>query len=651
MLLSVRMSRLISVNDYRHAPMRRLLFILLTLLCTVLKVQADDSDYYVESWDYLAIVHENNTWDVRERIDVNFVQPHHGIFVYKPQIFTDTHPYDGVDSQYTYKLKIKKVDVPGWNFETETNGDAQDNFIIQIGKESVTLTGLQSYVINYSIVYPDDRVKEADHLYHSVLGEGWASNIRHFAFDIRFDKPLPYSAQDSCLIYSGGWNSLTDEWGVASQSFIDQYSLTGSVDSLPAYQAITVRMTLPEGYFVGAKSHSPWLTYTLYALTIFLGLYLLSVLVKVRIKRPVPSVEFYPPDGINSAEVGTIIDNSADVSDLVSLIPWFAEKGYITIEEKKGSHSWSDSKITLRLVKALPESAPDYQKYFMSALFSDGTVCEMDKMGDRHVTINSALTKLKRQYEGTNEITETNDNIWFLPLMLILMLFAYATDSRISLFDFDKFTSGIIFAAFQYVATLRRIRYSKVRAYQHYKTWISGLVVFLMAALHIMIATELYEPQNHFLPLIVTNGTIILCYLVLLLSDRFYTDSNYRIETIGKLLGFREFIKTAEKDRLEMLVKDHPTYFYDVLPYAMVFGLASKWAKKFKAIDIDKPSWYSGTDSTGASYAFTGSSIASSLSHSLSNSVTSAVSTSSHSPSSSSGGSGGGGGGGGGGAW
>ena len=61
------------------------------------------------------------------------------------------------------------------------------------------------------------------------------------------------------------------------------------------------------------------------------------------------------------------------------------------------------------------------------------------------------------------------------------------------------------------------------------------------------------------------------------------------------LLGFREFIEKAEKDRIERLAKDDPTLFDRVLPYALVFGLEDKWANAFGDMYREPPNWYHST--------------------------------------------------------
>ena len=46
---------------------------------------------------------------------------------------------------------------------------------------------------------------------------------------------------------------------------------------------------------------------------------------------------------------------------------------------------------------------------------------------------------------------------------------------------------------------------------------------------------------------------------------------------------------------LELLLEENPNYFYDILlPYVYIFGISSKWSKKFESITIQPPTWYIG---------------------------------------------------------
>lgn len=64
------------------------------------------------------------------------------------------------------------------------------------------------------------------------------------------------------------------------------------------------------------------------------------------------------------------------------------------------------------------------------------------------------------------------------------------------------------------------------------------------------------------------------------------------IEWMGYLAGLRDFIETAELDRMKMLAKDQPQMFYHIMPYAYVFGLSDVFAEKLKDLGLSAPDWY-----------------------------------------------------------
>lgn len=60
----------------------------------------------------------------------------------------------------------------------------------------------------------------------------------------------------------------------------------------------------------------------------------------------------------------------------------------------------------------------------------------------------------------------------------------------------------------------------------------------------------------------------------------------------GRILGFKHFLKVAEKDKLENLLNENPNYFYDILPYTIALNVSDIWADKFKELAVQAPNWY-----------------------------------------------------------
>lgn len=67
-------------------------------------------------------------------------------------------------------------------------------------------------------------------------------------------------------------------------------------------------------------------------------------------------------------------------------------------------------------------------------------------------------------------------------------------------------------------------------------------------------------------------------------------------EQLNEIIGFRDFLRDAEKDRLETLLQDDPQYYYNILPYANVLGVSKIWSDKFNDLSFAPPSYYRGRD-------------------------------------------------------
>ena len=90
------------------------------------------------------------------------------------------------------------------------------------------------------------------------------------------------------------------------------------------------------------------------------------------------------------------------------------------------------------------------------------------------------------------------------------------------------------------------------------------------------------------------QALLIISSACLLSALAYYTQklSEYGHTLYERVLGFRHFIITAEKDWLEEMANDTPEYFYKVLPYALVLGVSRVWIGKFAKTITAPPEWY-----------------------------------------------------------
>ncbi|MCQ2288966.1 MAG: DUF2207 domain-containing protein [Muribaculaceae bacterium] len=644
--------------------MKKYFISLLLLAITAIAARADEGGYTLPYVMVDATVHENNTWEVMEGLMVDFSEPRHGIYKYIPSKFFYgfTMP-DGKRKEFVYKNTINVLDVKDRLYSVEEDETKAENTIIQIGDPDKTVKGRQSYIIEYDIKYFHDRFDGEDFLCHTVWGSGWNTLVDTLDFEIKFDKPFPKGFAQALHIYSGHRGATTNDDSVAINVDEKNHKISGRVFNLPAGHAITLSAKLPEGYWnIPPKDFDP-IKRNILTLCVVTAIFLLVIFLR-RGRKPVEVVSFYPPNGISSAMVGKIIDDTTDTIDMASLIPWFAHRGFIKITEIRNKDDKTDSNVDLKLEKKTPlmPDAPDYQQKFMHAIFDDKKSVKLSELGDRHVEMAAAFKALDNEFTGRTKLTSTSKwaiFLWVLMLFITAMI-AGACSLMTDFSEDDAMVALFTGCVPPFFVGLTRLLTAAKLSFQGNYFRTSGIIATVVSsALGGALFWYLTDMDTMCFPVYVFLILFIVMGLLSYLVNFVVSDTDYRVSLLGELKGLRRFIETAEQQRLKALVDDDPSYFYDILPFAIVMGLSDKWVEQFANIRIDNPDWYS--SSSHSFHSMTAPMVASTIARSVSTSIASAVQAASVDPtsSSSSGGysgggssfSGGGGGGGGGGSW
>ena len=121
----------------------------------------------------------------------------------------------------------------------------------------------------------------------------------------------------------------------------------------------------------------------------------------------------------------------------------------------------------------------------------------------------------------------------------------------------------------------------------------TGLLLLILFFVVMVIQTELLE-HGAVYSLIISLSQVGFPFLFGILTVVTAKRSSYAQLCLEEIAGYMTFIKAVEKPRLKLMVESDPQLFYHVLGYAIVLGLESVWAKKFKGIAIEQASWYVG---------------------------------------------------------
>ncbi|MCQ2288965.1 MAG: DUF2207 domain-containing protein [Muribaculaceae bacterium] len=576
--------------------MKKYLISLVLLIMSSLAARADEGGYTLDHVIVQAQISEDNTWDMSESLYVNFTEPRHGIYRYIPTAFSYYFPGpNGTDVEYKYRTMVDSIDVVPHHFEVDNDNTKAFNKIIQIGDPKERVTGLQKYFIHYRLRYLSDQYKGEDFLCHTLWGTGWNTQVDTLSAILEFKGGIPQGLKEKLHIYSGSLGTKTNADSVLVEIDEENKAIYILAYNLPANHAITLSAKLPEGTWkVHEKNTTPF--YAWMAVAGVLGIVLILSYIKNAGKNFTRIVSFHPPADMTSAEVGKVMDDCVDSRDLASLIPLMAHRRYLDIKEiqMQGYHLPT---LELSIKAPLTPNEPYYMQQFLEALFKDKDedTVRLDNLDNRGYAFQKVSNSINEMYEGEYALTRTSTlAVWLWRIMVLALAIAVGFASQSDHFDstFFGYTLLTSCAGMYYLGHRRRKEASDTWSWttKHkvidFLKWtaIGGFVI----AVNINMINDglMAVDTNHIILALAAAGFISY------FTNRCVSSTPYRNELMGQLQGLRTFIETAEQDRLKMLVDEDPQYFYEILPYAIAFGLSDKWVSQFEHIAIEQPEWY-----------------------------------------------------------
>lgn len=549
-------------------------------------VFADDGGYTTQSFDTRVQVQQNHAYQVTETIKVHFNEPRHGIYRYIPTSGTFYRQINGKQTATDYHARVKNVSVDGKNYNTDTD---DGNLVIQIGDEDQLVSGNQTYVIHYTWDPGDDGIASFDDFYFNVMPHRWPTAIKQATFHVTMPKAFD---RDNLHAYTGQYGSTTSKNLSLS---VQGLAITGQVENLNANEGVTVNLRLPKDYYTGA-----WTLYDYVPLAVVVAIICLIVGIVLFIRfcrdtKPVTPVTFYAPHGFDSALTGTIIDGKADKEEILSMLIYLASKGYLKIEQT------GKTDFTFTKLKEIPEDSPDYAQLIFRTLFPKNTTIRTSEEAAEGFSgiVTSAEGMVERTFEGDKRLfTKTSSRVKN-GLMAFAILILLAFSFMLCFASEGQLDITIFFAIFCFMGLLPYWAYRKLtdgiagKAGQIQKKVIThsigwSVLSVILTIVGIIISALILNGHD--------LGVVVLCYaIVFILSwlTAFATKRTPQGNTwLGEVLGFKHFLTTAEKPRIDKLVEENPNYFFDVLPYAYVLGVTDAWAKRFEGMTLTPPTWY-----------------------------------------------------------
>lgn len=560
-----------------------LLFCIFTFFLFSLNCYANDYD--ITKYDVEIVVDEHNKYSIKENIDTYFNVSKHGI-VRRIPLYNNIIRQDGTRERN--RVLISNVHVN----EEFASSRENNNYVLKIGSADKTINGKHSYTISYDYDIGLDKNNKYDELYFNIIGTEWDTNISNVTFKIT----MPKEFDASKLGFSYGEYGYSNTDNISYD--VDGNVITGSFDgTLLAGEGLNVRMELPEGYFIRKSVGSSLLECWYYIIPI-LGV-LFSYLIWKKYGKDdqvVDIVSFYPPENMNSLDVAFAKKGSVNSNDAVSLLVYLASKGYIKIVEDKKSKS----RFTIQKVKEYDGNNKEEELFFRGLFKKVWDSISSDELNESfYLTINSILTK-KNSTANRKEIFNNKSS----NKRYILFLFMLITSSLSTIIPALGYKlSDVIFSIIicNLIGIVALIIVGIIYDNNCTKKGLNsalGFAFFFVLALAVanftIIGFEyIYYDTVYLIGFILCMVCTYLIYFFYLIVTK---RTEYGNKVLGEVNGFKKFLETAEKDKLESLVHDDPSYFYNILPYAYVLGVSDAWIKQFEGIAIAPPDWYESAD-------------------------------------------------------
>lgn len=309
-------------------------------------------------------------------------------------------------------------------------------------------------------------------------------------------------------------------------------------------------------------------------------------------REPPVTVQFTPPEGLTPAEAGVLLEEQTENSFFAATLVDLAVRGYLTIETSGTSFTGKPNDWTLIWNPDAPstDGLRQYERRALEDLFEGAPWVQISDLR------GSFAPDLRRFHKG---VTAISDNRQYFRSRGLA-----GSSVRVSGINL---VVPVFFAIFFFNAV--------------------GASMF-GAATAVLTGESLF-------PLLFAGFVAVASLVIVFVSTRkaAHARTAYGRAVYEQVRGFRQYLSTAEAHQLRW--EEGEDIFSRYLPWAMVFGVADRWARIFEQLAAEgryttQPTWYVGPGGFHSGY-YTG------IGSSLERMTTSGMSSLSYTPGSSGG--------------
>jgi uncharacterized membrane protein YgcG len=519
-------------------------------------------------------LHRDRSLDVNEVIVYNFgSEIKHGILRFIPI------KYERQQRTYEIGLRVTSITDEHATSLPYQLSEAGSDLQIRIGDAQSTVTGIQTYKIRYTVKRAVNFFHGEPEVYWNATGNGWPVAIDRAT--ARFLPPAGVTNDQLKIAGFYGPEGATYKAFSKAENGIAHFQAL----NLKSGDGLTFVVRLPQG----SVEPLPWsevlaafLLSWWPALTISLAAFISMLSLYLSRGRDVDrgqaiSVEWHPPKDLSPAQVGALIDEKCDMRDMISILFDLTVRGYIEIHEFADDDAQTDQE-DIAFVQTYPQPDNDplkpHEQMFFDRLF-----------------VNARFKK--SNFKARKSIVENR----------------LKTTPPISAVD------GGPLPVEELAARVKIVRLSELKGQFHpnifsishriFKEMISQQIffsnpeetrtIYLLTSIALAVLGGVLFPFAHsawsygFL----SAGAIVAAFHKAM-PAKTAKGSRY----LQQCKSFARFVELVEKPRLAQMYDEDPNIFGRLLPYAIVLGVADKWAEGFQDLLTTPPPGFFTLEST-----------------------------------------------------
>ncbi len=530
------------------------------------------ADAYTEPDDYQTYIKSYKIdCDVKSNREINIVETIQ-VYYYNNRGFFRDIPVNG--GEQVRNLKVSKAN----NQHLYYNATYEDNFVVvEIDDDRLKTGETITYVLQYD--YLLTKAQEGNNiLAFNPVGTGIEKDV--YNVEISMNLPSGY-LNGKC--YAGIAGS-SDEYAFECTQSANGTTVSTAIPYLGRNKGVTFYLEFEDGSLTTYFDFTPY--WFILAGAVLLVIIIITKFLCFNKNTLTPVVNFEAPNRMDPLMMGKLIDNKVNSEDITAMIFYFADKGWLKINLDN-----QKDPLLIRTVQNLPESCGNYEKLMFANIFGkEDTVRTSSLKYSFYRTVEKVSAMVNAKTKGLYSSVSLGISIIFAVLGGLLLgltpLFIAVTQVSSTMLILMPFLA-LLPGLFIYALT-ETIKYNALKWKKQTKLLFCLPVALICAVL--TGAYMLFVPNFliGYLPkalLCIVSCICIISSVLLISRTKSYN------EQLNQIVGFKNFILLAEKDRLEKLLEDDPQFYYHVLPYAQVLGVSDKWEEKFKDITVAPPKW------------------------------------------------------------